>query len=278
MAEKRYRITFHLADGTTHSGYIAIPICDSGSVSEEAIRHAVEEYLKENPVEGGSVSAEEVERIVDEYLAENPPEDGFSPLVSVTDITGGHRVSITDKDGEKSFDVLNGKDGTGGGGSGGGGAEWELLQQVNVPLDGEETWNFNITFPRGYDDYLVIANTAATSTNANTIIYPSPLVINQDNNVIGGTWAFWDYYPGTTAQRFNLLFEKIEVNGVVYCRMSGIAPTNALGKPNGIADSGWFSYDSYPGTPRKLVGWNGVKIERKIAPGSGYVLLGRKSV
>ena len=237
MAEKRYRITFHLADGTTHSGYIAIPICDSGGVSEEAIRHAVEEYLKENPVEGGSVSAEEVERIVDEYLAENPP--GIS----------------------------------------GGAAKWELLQEVNVPLDAEETWNFNITFPRGYDDYLVIANTAATSTSSNTIIYPSPLVINQENEnyIHGGTWAFWDYYPGTTAQRFNLLFEKIEANGVVYCRMSGIAPTNAVGKPNGIANSGWFSYDSYP-TPRKLVGWNGVKIERKIAPGSNYVLLGRKSV
>ena len=40
---------------------------------------------------GGAIDIKELERIVDEYLAENPPEDGFSPLVSVTDITGGHR-------------------------------------------------------------------------------------------------------------------------------------------------------------------------------------------
>lgn len=42
--------------------------------------------------------------------------DGFSPTVSVEHITGGHRVTITDVNGEHSFDVM---DGQGGGGSGG---------------------------------------------------------------------------------------------------------------------------------------------------------------
>ena len=37
--------------------------------------------------------------------------DGISPSVSVTDITGGHRVVITDKDGAKSFDVEDGATG-----------------------------------------------------------------------------------------------------------------------------------------------------------------------
>lgn len=37
--------------------------------------------------------------------------DGISPVVAVEDIDGGHRVTITDKDGTKSFDVMNGKDG-----------------------------------------------------------------------------------------------------------------------------------------------------------------------
>lgn len=49
-----------------------------------------------------------------------PGEDGFSPVVSVVDITGGHRVTITDKDGAKTFDVMDGKDGqddSGGSGS-----------------------------------------------------------------------------------------------------------------------------------------------------------------
>lgn len=40
-----------------------------------------------------------------------PGNDGKSPVVTVTDIENGHRVSITDKDGTKTIDVLNGKDG-----------------------------------------------------------------------------------------------------------------------------------------------------------------------
>lgn len=41
-------------------------------------------------------------------------EPGYAPTVSVTDITGGHRVTITDADGEKSFDVMDGQGGEGG--------------------------------------------------------------------------------------------------------------------------------------------------------------------
>jgi hypothetical protein len=47
-----------------------------------------------------------------------PGQDGFSPVVAVQDISGGHRVTITDKDGAKQFDVMNGKDGEGGTGGG----------------------------------------------------------------------------------------------------------------------------------------------------------------
>lgn len=43
----------------------------------------------------------------------NPGDDGVSPVVTVTAITGGHRVTITDAQGEHVFDVM---DGEGGGG------------------------------------------------------------------------------------------------------------------------------------------------------------------
>ena len=46
-----------------------------------------------------------------------PGEAGVSPEVSVTDIPGGHRVTITDASGPHSFDVMDGKDGAGGEGS-----------------------------------------------------------------------------------------------------------------------------------------------------------------
>ena len=39
-----------------------------------------------------------------------PGQPGFSPTISVTDITGGHRVTITDAIGDHSFDVMNGSD------------------------------------------------------------------------------------------------------------------------------------------------------------------------
>lgn len=42
--------------------------------------------------------------------------DGFSPVVAVFDIDGGHRVTITDKNGDKTFDVMDGKDGEAEGG------------------------------------------------------------------------------------------------------------------------------------------------------------------
>lgn len=39
-------------------------------------------------------------------------EDGVSPSVTVTEITGGHKVTVSDATGNKSFDVLDGDDGT----------------------------------------------------------------------------------------------------------------------------------------------------------------------
>ena len=38
-------------------------------------------------------------------------EAGFSPVVTVTTITGGHRVTVTDSEGAHSFDVMDGEDG-----------------------------------------------------------------------------------------------------------------------------------------------------------------------
>lgn len=51
----------------------------------------------------------------------NPGKDGVSPVVAVEDIDGGHRVTITDKDGAKTFDVMDGA-----GGSGGSSADWSV--------------------------------------------------------------------------------------------------------------------------------------------------------
>lgn len=44
----------------------------------------------------------------------DPGDPGFSPTVAVTDIEGGHRVTITDEDGDHVFDVMDGQGGGGG--------------------------------------------------------------------------------------------------------------------------------------------------------------------
>ena len=40
-----------------------------------------------------------------------PGEDGFSPEITVQDITGGHRITITDATGTNTVDVMDGEDG-----------------------------------------------------------------------------------------------------------------------------------------------------------------------
>ena len=70
-------------------------------------------------------------------------ENGISPKVTVTQISGGHRVDITDADGTKSFEVADGKDGAAGSGSGGTGADGEDggYYVPEVSTDGELRWN-----------------------------------------------------------------------------------------------------------------------------------------
>lgn len=41
-------------------------------------------------------------------------DDGYSPTITVTNITGGHRVTITDKNGTQTVDVMDGTNGTDG--------------------------------------------------------------------------------------------------------------------------------------------------------------------
>lgn len=67
--------------------------------------------------QGVSVDANESSANINMGRAERYPtpgpqgEPGFSPTVTVTDITGGHRVTITDEDGAHIFDVMNGETG-----------------------------------------------------------------------------------------------------------------------------------------------------------------------
>lgn len=78
-------------------------------------------------------------------------EDGFSPTVSVSAIDGGHRISITDATGTKSFDVLNGSDGQDGspGAAGKDGEDGTSVTVTNVSESNEDGGTNVVTFSDG---------------------------------------------------------------------------------------------------------------------------------
>ena len=59
--------------------------------------------------------------------------DGISPTVTVEEITGGHKVNITDVNGTQSFNVMNGRDGQNGA-DGSGVTEDRVLELINTQL------------------------------------------------------------------------------------------------------------------------------------------------
>ena len=64
--------------------------------------------------------------------------DGVSPIITVTAISGGHRITITDVNGTQTFDVMDGEDGSGGSGeSGGTGADGK---DGYSPIRGIDYW------------------------------------------------------------------------------------------------------------------------------------------
>lgn len=65
-------------------------------------------------------------------------EDGFSPIISVSQTENGHLVQITDINGAKDFEVLNGKDGQNG--LGGGGSSGGITYTYDTEIATGETW------------------------------------------------------------------------------------------------------------------------------------------
>ena len=81
------------------------------------------EYLTEHQDISGKLDADKLPEAINTALAQaknsgefdgvdgEDGKDGTSPVVSVSTITGGHRITIKDADGTKTVDVLDGSDG-----------------------------------------------------------------------------------------------------------------------------------------------------------------------
>ena len=74
---------------------------------------AIEVYVQEPeiPIAYAADDHAEAESVRYAFLKGDPGAPGVSPSVSVSEITGGHEVAITDAEGTHTFDVMNGVDG-----------------------------------------------------------------------------------------------------------------------------------------------------------------------
>ena len=73
-----------------------------------------EDILNSIPTTDDAVTVEEVEQIILEYFETNPPTtgtDGYSPTIDVEATESGNNLIITDVNGTKTVEVLNGTDG-----------------------------------------------------------------------------------------------------------------------------------------------------------------------
>lgn len=82
---------------------------------------------------------------------------GVSPTVDVTNIDGGHRVTITDVDGAETFDVMNGKDGVIGG-DGDPGVGVESVEQTTTSTEDSGTNVVTVTLTDGTTSTFTVKN------------------------------------------------------------------------------------------------------------------------
>lgn len=132
----------------------------------------------------GAISAEydgsnAVRVVIPQAEDGKPGEDGFSPTVEVDSITGGHRVTITDKDGEKSFDVMDGEDGEGGGNT----------KQITGQISGS-----NVTFDmpvadmialgEGLKDYRIVMYSSETWEQNSYLVSRVKIVLSSSRTMV----------------------------------------------------------------------------------------------
>lgn len=138
-------------------------------------------------------------------------EDGFSPVIEISKIEGGHRVSVTDKNGTQTFDVMdgaNGEDGKDGadGADGEGGDFVEPLAGDSSEITPAEVAEaieagrpVYITYTDGTYGVLAFTN-FARAVSLNTVF--SSFVIEYGGKTLG---AFLGGTPGYSQWQFDVM-------------------------------------------------------------------------
>ena len=144
----------------------------------------------EEPEAPSPVRADQIQAIAEQALAAAQEvsrnaaaglfdgSDGVSPFIAVQAIAGGHRITITDVDGSRHFDVM---DGTTDGGS---------SPSVSVPLmDGVPSVGISETYARG--DHVHPSDTSRLAANQGTTNAGKFMVVGSDGIVAPVTMQTW---------------------------------------------------------------------------------------
>ena len=97
-------------------------------------------------------------------------EDGFSPEVAVVNITGDHRVTITDAEGEHVFDVMDGQDASAATAED---VSYDSSQTYSNGTVGKELTELNqhLTLKQDKTSYVTVSGTSVTQTGADNTVY-----------------------------------------------------------------------------------------------------------
>lgn len=137
------------------------------------------------------------------------------------------------------------------------GFEWKYIDCIEV----SDVSQVDITFPQGYDEFMVIADIKGSGTD---IIYPDGGYTSEDGVLRNSTLIFTDFYPNTNDEHYELVFEKMNIENETYLRMSGFQSKEYAKKlKQNIQTTGWLQHynttNTYP-----CHTWYGVRFTRTI--------------
>ena len=138
------------------------------------------------------------------------------------------------------------------------GLGWHLVDTIEVT---EEVAQAQIDFPQEYSEFMVIADIKGNGTS---VVYPMCGYTMNDEILRGYPLPFTDFYPSTSDEHYELVFEKMNIENDTFLRMSGFECKDYIKKmKQNIQSTGWLQQYNVT-NEHQCHCWYGVKFQRTI--------------
>lgn len=138
------------------------------------------------------------------------------------------------------------------------GLGWHLVDTIEVT---EEVAYAQIDFPQEYSEFMVIADIKGNGTS---VVYPMCGYTMNDEILRGHTLPFVDFYPSTSDEHYELVFEKMNIENDTFLRMSGFECKDYFKKmKQNIQSTGWLQQYNVT-NEHQCHCWYGVEFTRTI--------------